>query len=216
MVLLRMSFGLCNALGKFQRCMMAIFSNRVERTIKEFRDDFSMVGTSFDDSLTNLEFVLVRCEETNLVVNWEKCLFMVKEDIILGHKISEKGIEVDKAKIETIEKLCPPTSVKGIKSFLGHARFYKRFIKDFPRFLNLFQIFLFRQLLSISMKIACKHSPLKEKLISVPIVVASDLELPFELMYNAVIMSWGRLWDKEETRYSMLSTMQVELSMMPN
>ena len=87
-----------------------------------------MVGTSFDDCLTNLEFVLVRCEETNLVLNREKCLFMVKEGIILGHKISEKGIEVDKATIETIEKLSPPTSVKGIKSFLGNDGFYKRFI----------------------------------------------------------------------------------------
>ena len=58
---------------------------------------------------------------------------MVKEGIVLGHWISERGIEVDKAKIETIEKLPPPSSVKGIWSFLGHAGFYRRFIKDFSK-----------------------------------------------------------------------------------
>ncbi|KAG9458645.1 hypothetical protein H6P81_003153 [Aristolochia fimbriata] len=68
------------------------------------------------------ELVLKRCEEKKLVLNWEKCHFMVREGIVLGHKISEKGIEVDKAKIEVIEKLPPPTSVKAIRSFLGHAR----------------------------------------------------------------------------------------------
>ena len=58
---------------------------------------------------------------------------MVKKGIVLGHTISERGIEVDKAKIEMIEKLLPPPSVKGIRSFLGHTGFYKRFIKDFSK-----------------------------------------------------------------------------------
>ena len=58
---------------------------------------------------------------------------MVQEGIVLGHKVSKKGIEVDKAKIKVIDKLPPPTSIKGIRSFLGHAGFYKRFIKDFSK-----------------------------------------------------------------------------------
>ena len=126
----RMPFGLCNAPGTFQRCMMAIFSYMAERTIEVFMDDFSVLGKSFHNFLENLRQALIRCEETNLVLNWEKCHFMVKEGIILGHRISQRGIEVDKAKIETIEKLLPPSSVKGIRSFLGHVGFYKRFIKD--------------------------------------------------------------------------------------
>ena len=129
----RMPFGLCNAPDTFQRCMMAIFSDMVEKTIEVFMDNFSVLGKSFDNCLENLRQALITCEETNLVLNWEKCHFMVKEGIILGHWISERGIELDKAKIETIEKLPPSCSVKGIRSFLGHTRFYRRFIKDFSK-----------------------------------------------------------------------------------
>ena len=117
----------------FQRCMMAIFSDMVEKTIEIFIDYFSVLGKSFDNCLENLRQTLIRFEETNLVLNWEKCHFMVKEGIVLGHWISERGIEVDKAKIVTIEKLPPPSSVKGIRSFLGHIGFYRRFIKDFSK-----------------------------------------------------------------------------------
>ncbi|XP_071925471.1 uncharacterized protein [Coffea arabica] len=129
----RMPFGLCNAPATFQRCMMAIFSDYIEKIMEIFMDDFSVYGSSFDHCLHNLELILQICEETNLVLNWEKCHFMVKEGIVLGHKISSMGIEVDKAKIEVIEKLPPPSNVKGIRSFLGHAGFYRRFIKDFSK-----------------------------------------------------------------------------------
>ena len=78
---------------------------------------FSVVELSFDDCLENLRAVLRKCEETNLVLNWEKCHFMAREGIVLGHKISARGIEVDIAKVEVIEKLPPPTYVKGIRSF---------------------------------------------------------------------------------------------------
>ena len=110
----KMPFRLCNAPGTFQRCMMAIFSDMVEKTIEIFMDDFSVLGNSFDNCLENLRSVLIRCEETNLVLNWEKCHFMVQEGIVLGHRISARGIEMDRAKIEAIEKLPPPSSVKGI------------------------------------------------------------------------------------------------------
>lgn len=126
-----MSFGLCNALAIFQSCMIAIFFNIVEKCIEVFMDDFSAFGASFDGCLSILEMVLKRCKEINLVLNWEKCHFMVQESIVLGHQILHEGIQVDKEKILVIEKLSLPTSKKGIKSFLGHAKFYRRFIKVF-------------------------------------------------------------------------------------
>ena len=94
-------------------------------------DDFSVDGTSFDDCLSNLDRVLQRCEQTNLVLNCSKCHFMVNEGIVLGHKVSERCIEVDNAKVDATEKMPCPKDIKGIRSFLGHAGFYRRFIKDF-------------------------------------------------------------------------------------
>jgi hypothetical protein len=88
-----------------------------------FMDDFSIYGRTFDHCLENLDRVLQRCQEKDLVLNWEKCHFMVREGIMLGHLVSERGIEVDRAKIEVIEKLQSPVNVKGIYSFLGHAGF---------------------------------------------------------------------------------------------
>ncbi|GJT85876.1 reverse transcriptase domain-containing protein [Tanacetum coccineum] len=111
----RMPFGLCNAPGTFQRCMMAIFHDMIEETMEVFMDDFLVFGDSFSSCLSHLDKMIKRCEDTNLVLNWEKCHFMVKESIILGHKISKSGIEVDKAKVDVIAKIPHPTSVKGIR-----------------------------------------------------------------------------------------------------
>ena len=105
----RMSFGLCNALATFQRCMIAIFLDLIENIMEVFMDDFSVYGGSFDNCLDNLEVVLQRCREKNLVLNWEICHFMVKEGIVLIHLISSKGLKVDKEKIATIKPLTPPT-----------------------------------------------------------------------------------------------------------
>ena len=182
----QMPFGLCNAPRTFQRCMMAIFSDMVEKTIEIFMDDFLVMGNSFDNCLKNLRAVLARCEETNLVLNWEKCHFMVQEGIVLGHRISARGIEVDKAKIEAIEKLPPPSSVKGIRSFLGHAGFYRRFIKDFSHIAKPLSNLLV-QGIPFEFNSQCLHAftVLKDKLISAPIVVAPDWSFPFELMCDA-------------------------------
>ena len=128
-----MSFGLCHALATFQHCMLSIFSDLIEKSIEVFMDDFSIFCSSFDLCLSSLDIILKRCVETNLVLNLEKCHFMVTNGIGLGHKISVHGIEVDKAKVEVIEKLPPPTNVKSIKILLGHAGFYRRFIKDFSK-----------------------------------------------------------------------------------
>nr|GEX85096.1 reverse transcriptase domain-containing protein [Tanacetum cinerariifolium] len=108
-----MPFGLCKAPGTFQRCMMAIFHDIIEETMDVFMDDFSVFKDSFSSRLSHLDKMLKRCEDTNLVLNWDKCRFMVKEGIVLDHKISKSGIEVNREKVDVIAKLPHPTSVKG-------------------------------------------------------------------------------------------------------
>ena len=84
----------------------------------------------FEHCVENLETVLQRCQDKNLALNWEKCHFMVTEGIVLGHKSYAAGLEVDQTKVTIIKTLMPPTTVKGIKSFLGHAGFYKGLLKN--------------------------------------------------------------------------------------
>ena len=100
-----MSFGLCNAPATFQRCMLSILCDMVEHCLEVFMDDLTVFKNSFDDFLDNLEKVLKRCVEKDLLLNWEKCHYMVTSGIILGHIVSVKGIEVDKVKIKVISKI---------------------------------------------------------------------------------------------------------------
>nr|GEW51363.1 reverse transcriptase domain-containing protein [Tanacetum cinerariifolium] len=152
-----MPFGLCNAPSMFQRCMMAIFHDMIEKTMKVFMDDFS-----------------------------EKIHFMVKEGIVLGHKISKSGIEVDHAKVEVIAKLPHPTTVKGVCSFLGHAGFYRCFIQDFSKIARPMTHLLEKETPFFFFE-ECIESfnTLKRKLTEAPILIAPDWDLPFELMCDA-------------------------------
>ncbi|GJX49031.1 reverse transcriptase domain-containing protein [Tanacetum coccineum] len=182
----RMPFGLCNAPATFQRCMTAIFHDMVEDFMEGFMVDFLVFGNSFDHCLNNLDKMLARCEETNLVLNWEKCHFMAKEGIVLGYKISRKGIEVDKAKIDVIAKLPYPTNVKGVRSFLGHAGFYRRFIKDFSMISKPMTHLLMKDA-KFDFSDDCKKAfnNLKEKLTTAPIIISPNWNVPFELMCDA-------------------------------
>ncbi|GJW16596.1 reverse transcriptase domain-containing protein [Tanacetum coccineum] len=182
----RMPFGLCNAPDTFQRCMMAIFHDMIEETMDIFMDDFSVFEDSFSSCLSHLDKMLKLYEDTNLVLNWEKCYFMVKEGIVLGHKILKSGIEVDRAKVDVIAKLPHPTSVKGVRSFLGHTGFYRRFIQYFSKIARPMTHLLEKETPFIFSK-ECIESfnTLKKKLIEAPILVAPDWDLPFEIMCDA-------------------------------
>nr|GEZ71189.1 reverse transcriptase domain-containing protein [Tanacetum cinerariifolium] len=122
----RMPFSLCNAPGTFQRCMLAIFHDMVEKTMEVFMDDFLVFGNSFENCLSHFVKMLQRCEDTNLSLNWEKSHFMVKEGIFLGHKISKNRIEVDRAKVNVIAKLPHPTTVKE-KEMLAVVYAFEKF-----------------------------------------------------------------------------------------
>ncbi|GKC16218.1 reverse transcriptase domain-containing protein [Tanacetum coccineum] len=177
-----MPFGLCNAPTTFQRCMTAIFHELIEDSMEVFMDDFSIFGSSFDHCLKNLEKMLKRCEETNLVLNWEKCHFMVKEGIVLGHKVLGSGIEVDKAKIEAISKLPYPTNVKVVRSFLGHAGFYRRFIKDFSQIARpMTQLLVKDAPFNFSEECIQAFDTLKRELTQAPVMIKPDWSLQFEI-----------------------------------
>ncbi|KAF8084968.1 hypothetical protein N665_0691s0007 [Sinapis alba] len=149
-------------------------------------DDFSVYGSSFSVCLSNMCMVLRRCEKKDLVLNWEKYHFMVRDGIVLGHKISDKGIEVDKAKIEVMTSIQPPDSVKGIKSFMGHAGFYRRFIQDFSKIARPLTRLLCKET-KFYFNSECLEAfhTIKGALVSAPIVQPSDRELTFEVMCDA-------------------------------
>nr|GEV60457.1 reverse transcriptase domain-containing protein [Tanacetum cinerariifolium] len=198
----RMPFGLCNALSTFQRFMMDIFHDMIEKTIEVFMDDFLVFGNSFSTCLSNLEKMLKRCEDTNLCLNREKSHFMVKEGIVLGHKISNNRIEVDKAKVDVIAKLPHPTTVKGIRSFLGHAGFYRRFIKDFSKIARLMTRLLEKDTpFFFSKECVEAFQTLKRKLTEAPILIAPEWDLPFQLMCDASDFAIGVVQGQRQEKY---------------
>jgi hypothetical protein len=155
--------------------MMAIIFDLIEKVMEVFMDGFSVYGKTFEDCLANLDKVLRQCQEDDLVLNWEKCHFIIREGIVISHQISEKGIEVDKVKIEVIEQLPPPTNVKGIRRFLGHAGFYQRFIQNFSQI-----VWPLTHLLAIDASFVFTEEclkafhTLKKALISAPVIQPPD------------------------------------------
>ncbi|KAH9716271.1 hypothetical protein KPL71_021404 [Citrus sinensis] len=171
-------------------------------TLEVFMDDFSVFGEPYNDCLHNLKEVLKRCEMTNLVLNWKKCHFMVQEGIVLGHKVSKKCIEVDKAKIEVIDKLPPPTSIKGIRSFLGHVGFYRRFIKDFSKVAKpLCSLLEHDKPFHFDKDCLQAFGELKKALITAPVVISPDWTLPFELMCDASDYSVGAVLGQRKDKF---------------
>ena len=162
-------------------------------------DDITIYGGRFEECLINLETVLHRCIEKNLLLNWEKCHFMVNQGIVLGHIISKKGIEVDKAKIEMISKLPSPMNVKTMRQFLRHAGFYRRFIKDFSKITKpLFK--LLEKDAKFVWNEDCQRSfeDLKAYLTTTQIVRISNWQLPFEVMCDASDLAIGAVLEQRE------------------
>ncbi|GJR12737.1 reverse transcriptase domain-containing protein [Tanacetum coccineum] len=127
---------------------------------------------------------------------------MVKEGIVPGHKISKYRIEVDKAKVDVIAKLPHPTSVKGIRSFLGHVRFYRRFIQDFSKIAQPMTHLLEKDTPFIFSKECIKaFNILKKKLTEDPILVALDWDLPFEIMCDASDYAVGAVLGQRNTKH---------------
>ena len=188
----RMPFGLCNAPATFQRCMMSMFSDLAEEVMEIFMDDFTIYGSSFEHCIQNLGTVLHRCQEKNLALNWEKYHFMVTEGIVLGHRISAAGLEVDQAKVYIIKTLMPLTTVKGIRSFLGHAGFYRRSIRDFSKIARPL-CRLLKKDAKFNFDESCQNSfeEIKSRLVEVHIMAKPDWNKEFEIMCDASDYAMG-------------------------
>ena len=150
-------------------------------------DDFSLFGESFENCLLNLTNVLEKCIKSNLVLSWEKSNFMVQEGVVLGHKVSKCGLEVDRAKIEVIQALPPPTTLRTLRGFLGHAGFYRRLILDFAKISKPLTNYLSSKSNDITLdeNALATFEELKRALTHVPILQAPDWSLPFEIMCDA-------------------------------
>ncbi|GJX44673.1 reverse transcriptase domain-containing protein [Tanacetum coccineum] len=167
----RMPFGLCNAPSTFQRCMMAIFNDMIEKTMDVFMDDFSIFGDSFATCLSNLEKML-------------------------------KRIEFDRAKVDVIAKLPHPTTVKGVRSFLGHAGFYRQFIQDFSKIARPMTQLLEKETPFVfSQDCIDAFETLKKKLTEAPILVVPDWNQPFEIMCDASDFAIGAVLGQRKTKH---------------
>ena len=182
----RMPFGLCNAPATFQRCINALFSDYIGEFLEIFMDDFSLFGISFDECLTNLEKVLKICVQNNLVLSLEKSHFMVQEGIVLGHLINKEGIQVDQAIVEVIKNLPLPQTQKQLRWFLGHAGFYRRFIKDFTKLAKPLTHLLCNNVdFSLGEEVISSFQLIKDALVTTPILQTPRWDLPFEIMCDA-------------------------------
>ncbi|RDX98371.1 Retrovirus-related Pol polyprotein, partial [Mucuna pruriens] len=166
----RMPFGLCNIQSTFQHCMISIFLDLLQECREVFMDDFTVYADSFDACLENLSKVLTRCINMNLVLNFEKCHFMVTEGIVLGHLVSNRGIKVDKAKIDIITSLPNPTFVR--ENFSNIALPLSKLLQKDVEF-------------KFDQPCIEAFQELKNRLTSAPILQAPNWEFPFELMCDA-------------------------------
>ncbi|GJY03511.1 reverse transcriptase domain-containing protein [Tanacetum coccineum] len=180
---MRMPFGLCNASATFQRCMLAIFHDMIEESVEVFMDDFSNFGNSFDKCLNNLDKMLQCCKDVNLVLNWEKCHFIVKEGIMLGRHFSL-------------------LMLKTLEVFLGHAGFYRRFIKDFSKVARPLTKLLEKDApFEFNDECDKAFNSLKEKLTCTPVIMSLNWNILFELMCDASEFAVGAVLGQKDGKH---------------
>ncbi|GJV23793.1 reverse transcriptase domain-containing protein [Tanacetum coccineum] len=182
--------------------MLAISYDMIEESVKVFMDDFFVFRNSFDNCLKNLDKMLQHCKDVYLVLNWEKCHFMVQEGIVLRHKVSRVGLEVDKEKIDVILKLPPPINVKGIRSFLVHAGFYRRLIKDFSKISHPLTKLLEKDTpFEFNDEGHKAFEAIKEKLTCTPVIMSPNWNLPFELICDASDFAVGAVLGQKDGKH---------------
>jgi hypothetical protein len=192
---------LCNAPATFQRAIIGIFSDMVNECMEIFMDEFTPYGIDFNEALTNLEKFLKTCIQSHLSLSTEKCHMMMSEGVVLGNFISYAGIQVGLAKIQLILDIPTPSTQKEVRSFLGHAGYYRRFIKNFskltsPLFFLLTKDVDFRWTDNYELS----FTDLKQKLSTAPILRGPNWALPFHISSDASDTAIGAVLGQQEDK----------------
>jgi hypothetical protein len=178
-------FGLCNVQTTFQRAVLAIFSD-LTNCVEVYMDDFTVHGKDFQEALTSLEKVLIRCKETNLSLSNEKSKMILTEGIVLGHHISGSRMRVDPEKVHIITQIRIPSSQKEVHTFLGHAGYYRRFILNFTSLATpLFKLLSKEAEFKWDDECQISFEILKQKLSTTPILREPNCSLPFHICIDA-------------------------------
>ena len=198
-----------------QWCLRGIFSDVLGDSLEVFMDDFSAFGNDFESCLAHVTKIHEVCVRKRLVLGWEKSHFMVREGVVLGHIVSGKGLEVDKAKIELIQNLPLTSTVKDLRSFLGHVGFYRRLIQDFAKVSKPLTTLIFKKKdFLIDEEWKRTFTMLKQALIEAPILQSPNWDLPFEIMCDALDYAVGAVLgqrlDKKPTAICYASKTHIE------
>jgi len=192
-------FGLCNAPATFQRAVIGIFYDMLNDSMEIFMDDFTPYGVSFEDALQNLEKILKCCIQAHLSLSTEKCHMMMSEGVVLGHFISSQGIQVDPSKIQVIQNLPIPKTQTDVRSFLGHAGYYSRFIKKNSKIASPLFVLLMKNV-EFKWTNLCQEAfvELKHQLSITLILRGPDWALPLHISSDASDTTIGVVLGQEE------------------
>ena len=209
----RMPFGLCNAPSTFQRLMQRMFGDQQGQSLLLYLDDIVIFSSSVFQHLQRLEVVLGRLRKEGLKAKFEKCTFFQKEVKYLGHVISSEGVSTDPEKIEAVSKWKRPRHVSELRSFLGFASYYRRFVEGFAQLASPLHKLVaeltskrsrkgLEQALGASWTSQCEDSfeALKSRLVSAPVLAYADFSRPFILEVDASHSGLGAVLSQETDR----------------
>jgi hypothetical protein len=180
------SFGLTNALAYFMYLMNKVFMEYLDKFMVVFIDDILVYSRNEEEHEEYLRLVLQKLRENQLYAKLSKCEFWLREVSFLGHVITGGGIAVDPGKVRDVLNWEPPTIVSEIRSFLGLAGYYRRFIEGFSKIVQLLTSLLEKEKKFIWSE-ACQNSfdELRKRLTTTPVLVMSDIYKSFDIYCDA-------------------------------
>jgi hypothetical protein len=187
-----MSFGLTHAPSFFMYLMNSVFIDYLDKFVVVFIDDILIYSQNEKEHKEHLKMVLQRLWEQQLYAKLSKCKFWISEVLFLGHIINRDGLAMDPKKVAYILDLKAPRDVRGIKSFIGMAGYYRRFIEGFSKIARPMTTLLVKKV-EFKWTLECQESfePLKKKLTTPPVLILPDVHMPFSVYCDALYTSLG-------------------------